>query len=244
MTVNTGKIGLEDLKMKKGIKSDLHIHSNYSDGKFSIEQIVDYYGQRNYGAIAITDHLCERTNLIGKLSHQLKYSLSGETFEQYMEEISIQSVRALEQYNMLLIPGFEITKNSFANHRSAHMLILGVTQFIDPELSVEQILQTAKSAGAFTIAAHPFPTGELEFQTFYLWSQRNELKKYIDAWEMNSRKTISQEVLNSGLPLIANSDFHHQKHFHSWKTKVYSELNQDELFDSIKKQEIDFFIEV
>ncbi len=229
--------------MLQAIKCDLHIHSNFSDGKHSIKEIVDLYGKKGFGAIAITDHLCERKNLIGRFSHGLNYSLSIVTFKPYMDEIENQARRALSEYGMLVIPGFEITKNSFTNHRSAHILVLGTREYIDPEQSVESILIKAKKLGALTIAAHPFDTGAIEFQTFHLWSKRFALNELIDVWEVNCRKNISSVVLNSGLRLIANSDFHHLKHFSSWKTKIYSEPKIDAIFNSIKAQKIDFFFD-
>ncbi|NJM10303.1 MAG: PHP domain-containing protein, partial [Bdellovibrionaceae bacterium] len=36
--------------------ADLHVHSNFSDGHLSISELVDFYGQRGFGAIAVTDH--------------------------------------------------------------------------------------------------------------------------------------------------------------------------------------------
>ena len=229
--------------MKVNIKCDLHMHSQFSDGKLTIKELVDYFGSRGYGAIAITDHLCEKNNLVGKVSHGLQLTLSEETFSIYMETIKEEAARAFAEYQMLLIPGFEITKNSFSNHRSAHILILGIEKFINPELSVEEILTCAKSYGALTVAAHPFHTGDLEFQTFHLWAKRHELAHLVDAWEVNYRLKISSEVLQSRLPLIANSDFHHFGHFKSWKTKVYTEKNQENLFRSIRNQSLDFFVE-
>jgi predicted metal-dependent phosphoesterase TrpH len=209
----------------------------------SIAEVVDLYGRQGFGAIAITDHLCEKNNLIGKVSHGLSYSLSKEIFTEYMNTIRVEAARAKAQYDMLVIPGFEITKNSFINHRSAHILILGIEEYISPELDVDQILITAKSMGALTIAAHPFHTGEFEFQTLHLWSRREELKHLIDVWEMNYRKKIYPEVLNSGLPVIANSDMHHLGHFNSWKNKIYAEKNQQSLFEAIRLQKIDFFLD-
>ncbi len=225
------------------MKCDLHIHSQFSDGKLSIPEIVDLYGQNGFGAIAVTDHLCEQKNLIGKVSHSMKYSLCEETFDDYLEVLQEERKRAWVDYEMLLIPGFEITKNSFLNHRSAHVLILGVEEFIDPDLPVEEILRRAQGAGGLTIAAHPFHTGGFEFQTFHLWSRRNEYKDLIDAWEINCRKTVCKDVLQSGLRLIANSDFHHELHFSSWKTKIYSEKTQTGIFQAIRQQKLDFFLD-
>ncbi|MFZ7119754.1 MAG: PHP domain-containing protein [Eubacteriaceae bacterium] len=36
--------------------ADLHIHSNYSDGKLSVEQIINYANDLNLKSISITDH--------------------------------------------------------------------------------------------------------------------------------------------------------------------------------------------
>ena len=225
------------------LKCDLHIHSNYSDGRLSISEIVDLYGGRGFGAIAITDHLCERRNIIGRISHRFNYSLSRKNFSQYMDEIEKEGERAWNKFGMLVIPGFEITKNTFDNHRSAHILVLGSRRYINPELPVEKILERAKENGGFTVAAHPFHTGEFEFQTFHLWSRRDQLCETIDAWEVNSRQKISDAVLKSGLPLIANSDFHHHGHFKSWRTKVYSKKEQSKIFESIRAQRLDFFMD-
>lgn len=229
--------------MKSILKCDLHIHSQFSDGKLSVRQIVDLYGMRGFGAIAITDHLCEKENLVGKVSHGLNYSLSEDSFKVYMETLKSEAERAWVEYKMLLIPGYEITKNSFINHRSAHILVLGIDSYIQPDLSVDEILNEAKARGALTIAAHPFYTGDFEFQTFQLWSRKEELKNKIDLWEVNYRKNICAEVLHSGLPLIASSDFHNMNHINSWKTKVYSEKNKEGLFEALRQQKIDFFLD-
>ena len=55
---------------------------------------------------------------------------------------------------MLVLPGYEITKNSIYNHRSAHVLILGIADWIDPNLEIIEILKQAREKKALTIAAH------------------------------------------------------------------------------------------
>jgi len=194
--------------MKESLKCDFHIHTQYSDGRLTIQQVVDLYGSKGFGAIAITDHICEERNIIGRVSHSLNYSLSKENFSTYIQEIKHEALRAWEQYKMLVIPGFEITKNSFVNHRSAHILVLGVEEWIDPELDVEEILVWAKRQGGLTIAAHPLSTGEFEFQTYHLWGRRHEIGHLIDAWEMNSR----QKVTSSHICKKSYTSFGHSIH--------------------------------
>jgi processive 1,2-diacylglycerol beta-glucosyltransferase len=55
---------------------DFHIHTNYSDGKLSVPEIVDFYGERGFDCICITDHLADPKRLIGKLSELANITLA------------------------------------------------------------------------------------------------------------------------------------------------------------------------
>src|SRR6185437_6647783 len=46
---------------------DFHIHTNYSDGKLSVPEVVDFYGRLGFDCICVTDHLADPRRLIGKL---------------------------------------------------------------------------------------------------------------------------------------------------------------------------------
>ncbi len=65
--------------------ADLHIHSTFSDGKMTIPQIVDFYGSRGFGCIAVTDHVCEDKTFLGKAASYLNLTLTPATFPLYME---------------------------------------------------------------------------------------------------------------------------------------------------------------
>jgi len=45
---------------------DLHLHTTYSDGRWSAEQLLDHLTQKGFGLIAVTDH--DRVDTVG--SHQ------------------------------------------------------------------------------------------------------------------------------------------------------------------------------
>src|ERR1700744_1190961 len=102
--------------------ADLHMHSTFSDGRMTIPELVDFFGSRGFGAIAITDHLCENASFLGKAANYLKRTLNEATFPLYMAILESEGKRAWEQYRMVVIPGYELTKNSVSNHRSAHIL--------------------------------------------------------------------------------------------------------------------------
>ncbi len=220
--------------------SDLHIHSTYSDGKLTIPEIVDFYGSRGFKIIAITDHLCEEETFLGKASNVLKKTLTQETFQDYLAEIEVEAARSLLQYGMMVIPGVELTKNTLSFHRSAHILALGIKEYIKADGTIVDLIKEIKNQGALAIAAHPVSTRMIEYQTYHLWNQRSELKDLFDAWEVASGPHIFKEVMESGLPMIANSDFHHPKHIRSWKTLIRCELDFESVKSAIKNQELHF----
>lgn len=220
--------------------TDFHIHSNFSDGKHSIAQIVDFYGRRGFGAIAITDHLCETRTFLGVGAAYLNRTLTPENFPRYLEKIREEGERAQCLYGMKVIPGFEITKNYLSNHRSAHILALGVSDFVSADDSIETILKKIQEQGAISIAAHPVSTRKMEKQTYHLWQRREELSLYVDAWEVASGPHLFSEVQESGLPMIANSDLHRFAQMSSWKTCFEGERNVGSILERIKKQKLSF----
>ena len=58
---------------------DFHIHTNYSDGKLSVPEIIDFYGERGFDCICITDHLGRPETLAGKLSELANLTLGAGT---------------------------------------------------------------------------------------------------------------------------------------------------------------------
>jgi 3',5'-nucleoside bisphosphate phosphatase len=218
--------------------ADFHTHSNFSDGSLSIPELVDHFGQRKVEILCVTDHLCESKSIIGKAAAYLNRTLTVESFPEYMAVLKLEKERAMRQYGMLLMGGVEITKNSWTNQRSAHMLVIGLDRFISPNLSFENICIEARKQGAVTVAAHPVHTGKNERQTFHLWDQRQHLSKYIDRWEVAAGKIWFHEVESSGLPMIANSDFHRPGMFESWKTLIDTKLDDDSVLESIRQGEL------
>lgn len=220
--------------------ADLHIHSTFSDGKLSIPEIVDYYGERGFKIIAITDHVCEEKTFLGVASNYLKKTLTRQTFQEYLKTIEVEGRRAFEKYKMLVIPGVELTKNYISFSRSSHILALGISEYINADGTIIEMIGKIHSQGGLAIAAHPVSTKKLEHQTYHLWDNRKELADHFDAWEVASGPHLFQEVLDSGLPIIANSDFHYPKHINSWKTLIDCELNFESLKEAVKEQNLKF----
>lgn len=201
---------------------------------------MNFYGQQGFGAIAITDHLCEKKSFLGKAASYLNKTLTEDSFPQYIEDIQKAAEYAKKRYGMLVLPGFELTKNSLKHHRSAHLLALNVTNWISADLDIFEMCRQIREAGGFAVAAHPLSVGSKKPDKNFLWDLRYELASYVDAWEVTNTGKILSEVLQSKLPKIATSDLHKASQINSWKTFVDSELHPEALVDSLRKQKISF----
>lgn len=219
---------------------DFHLHSNFSDGDLTIPQLVDLMGQNGIGAIAITDHLCEEKTFLGKAARFLDKTLTKKTFPDYMALIKSEAQRAWKQYRMVVIPGVEITKNSFSHKNSAHILALDIHEYINPDKPLREILLNIKSQGGLAVAAHPVNTGKSEHQTRLLWNQQKELGDLIDLWEVSSGPRLFPEVQKSQLRKVANSDLHRAEQIRSWKTSFYCEKNVESIKAALLQQNIEF----
>lgn len=220
--------------------ADFHVHSEFSDGKLKIPDVIDLYGKRGFGAIAITDHLCEDQTLLGKASAYLGCSLTESSFPIYMSILKSEAERAWDQYRMVVIPGVELTKNSISNHRSAHIVGIGIHDYIHAGADVADLARSIRNQGGLSIAAHPVWTRKMEKQTYHLWNRRRELESVFDAWEVASGPFIFDEVAKTKLPKIASSDLHVARQLNSWKTVLNCERHPEAILNAIRKQKLSF----
>lgn len=108
-------------------QADLHIHSNFSDAKPSIEEILEYVEKKtDLNVIAITDH---------------------DTIE---GALKAQKIVKEKDYRFEVIVGEEIST------LEGHVLGLFLKKVIKSGLSVEETLRLIKEQNGVTIAPHPF----------------------------------------------------------------------------------------
>ncbi|HMK59551.1 MAG TPA: PHP domain-containing protein [Dissulfurispiraceae bacterium] len=213
---------------------DFHIHTTYSDGSMELKKVVDLYGQAGFDAIAITDHVANKDSSIGKLAHRFRYTVTRESFPEYMAEITQEGERALDKYGMLVIPGIEISKNYVSSDRSAHFLLLDLSDFVSACWDYEKIFLEAKRQKALIVACHPHTMSDMSKDTYYLWNNKDKYAKYIDAWEIANRDDVFNVVSLKKYPYIANSDFHKARHLYSWKTLLNCSKHVDDIKQCIK----------
>jgi predicted metal-dependent phosphoesterase TrpH len=155
-------------------KADFHIHSNYSDGKPGIEEIIQYVEEKtDLDIIAITDH---------------------DTIE--------GAVRAREivengKYRFDLIVGEEISTTN------GHILGLFLSEKIEPGQSVEATIREIHRQSGIAIATHPFIHVKYDHEKMYTMDGIGAGKLYenrfiLDGVEIvNATPTLTDENLGA-----------------------------------------------
>ncbi len=107
-------------------RADLHMHSTYSDGIGTIQQVLDYAQERtNLDVVALTDH------------------------DVIEGALRAREIWARGNYRFDFIVGEEVST------RSGHLLALFVEKRIPPRLSMEESIDLIHAQGGLAVVAHP-----------------------------------------------------------------------------------------
>jgi predicted metal-dependent phosphoesterase TrpH len=221
---------------------DFHVHTQWSDGRLSIREVVDLYGKTGrFDVIAITDHILMKRDLLARAGRLMtlgrrEFSVTEERFAAYMEDIANEGKRAKKLYGMLVIPGAEITQNHIRSKKNSHIVALNIREHISADQTAEEILNEIRRQDALSIACHPHhrTTTRMEIGTCYLWDHRKRLANLVDVWEAANRDDLFSVTSLKHYPYIANSDFHKPKHLYSWKTLLRCEKNWEAIARTLR----------
>ena len=217
---------------------DFHIHTNYSDGKLTVPEVVDFYGRLGFDCICITDHLADPRRLIGKLARLSNMTVSETQLTEYFAVIERERRRAWRKYGMLVMTGIEFNKDGYTQKTSAHLLGIDLKAPIDSTLDLPETIAQIHAQGGLAIASHPhIMKSEWGKNTLHLWENQDTYAPLIDAWEIANRNNIFDCVGMKALPFLANSDFHKPKHIYSWKTLLYCEKTPESIKECIRRNE-------
>lgn len=195
--------------------SELHAHSTWSDGAFSVPALVDLYGTQGFDVLCLTDHVHAANDVCAESG------LPPERFDDYLAEIEREAERALADYSLLVLPGVELTVNDPDLDRAAHALAIGLRSWASLEDGLERALLQARHAGAALVAAHPTGPSAPETQrgaTRRFWTELDELGALVDRFELINRHDVYGWVAEARLPAVATGDFHRFEHLFTWKT--------------------------
>lgn len=108
------------------LRAELHVHSTFSDGRDTVRTLLLSAVEKSIDVVSITDH----------------DSIQG----------SLEAMDLVEEENLPLhiIPGVEITTSS------GHLLAYGITEDIEPRMTMDETCKAVRELGGVCFLAHPF----------------------------------------------------------------------------------------
>jgi 3',5'-nucleoside bisphosphate phosphatase len=178
--------------------------------------------------LCITDHVASGDDpyLLGR-----GRSLDETTWDAYVETIFDEGERARALYDLLVIPGAELTQNHADPDESAHALALGLSEYVAMDDGLPPALTAARRNGAVLVAAHPHGNDVEANASPARFTRRfcrdfDRLRPLVDRFELYSRSMLFAWVAERGLPSVATGDFHVDAHLASWKTLILCEKHE------------------
>lgn len=204
---------LPKLVEQQDIQGDLHVHTRWSDGSNTIEQMVEAARMRGYRYMAICDH-----------THHLKiaHGLSEHDLRKQMAEISHLNEN-LTDFRILTGSEVDIRRDgtldiSHGLLRQLDIVVASIHQRfkLDREQMTRRIVRAIET-GLVDILAHP--TGRLinqrdpydvdlerVFQAAATYSVALEINSYPDRLDLND--TYARLAKEKGIKLVINTDAH------------------------------------
>jgi predicted metal-dependent phosphoesterase TrpH len=188
---------------------ELHAHTTWSDGSLPVAEVVDLYGRAGFDVLAVTDHTLP--------GHHVQES----DFGRYLADLEREAERARREYDLLLVPGLELTYEHDDPRQAGHAVAIGLTEFVGVGDGLDQGLRAARAHGAAVLAAHPYRLTEARRsvrRTAAFASDPERWTPLVDRFELFNRETLFPWVAAAGLPGVACGDFHLLEHLTGWKT--------------------------
>ena len=199
---------------------ELHAHTRWSDGALTVPEVVDLYGRNGFDVLCITDHV-NRTNDPWLPAETPARGVTAANHDDYLAELDAQAERAMRDYDLLLLPGIELTYNDLDPYLAAHAVAVGCREFVGVDDGIDAALANARGKGAALVAAHPYRArrGAVPSRLTLRWSRDwRHLSGLVDRWELFNRHDLYGWTAERGLPAVASGDFHRPEHLHGWKT--------------------------
>src|SRR5215470_371551 len=114
---------------------ELHAHTRWSDGALTVPELVDLYGANGFDVLTVTDHVVRRDS-----PDDLPYGVHPGNHADYLAEIAAQAERARHDYDLLVLPGLELTYDDSDPLQAAHAVAVGVLDFVGLDDGIDAAL--------------------------------------------------------------------------------------------------------
>lgn len=155
--------------------------------------------------------------------------IRADVHARYLREIEREAARARVQYDLLVLPGIELTYNDLDPDAAAHAVAVGLHSFVSVDAGIAAAIEAARDAGAALIAAHPYddePSSSPSRLTRG-FAVDARLRSLVHRFELFNRATLFGWVAREGLPAVACGDFHRLDHLSGWKTLLPCAKDED-----------------
>lgn len=127
------------------VEVDLHIHSSFSDGKYSIEKVIQLAADKNLKIISITDHdTIDGVELANQISE--KYGIKNISGVEVSSEIDGQEIHILGYFIDINNPDLKYYLQQFKTERlNRAERILSNLKKLGVHLTIEEVLQFSES---------------------------------------------------------------------------------------------------
>ena len=214
--------------MERALLSELHTHTLWSDGELGLRELVDLYGRNGFDVLCVTDHVI-RSDDPWRVPESCVHE-GG--FASYLAAIDAEAERARALYDLLVLPGVELTHNHLDPDLAAHAVAVGLREFVSPDVGLVGSLLAAREAGAALVGAHPHgpdrdPVPARTTRRF--WREWQSLSPLLHLAELFNGADVYSWVAGCGVPAIASGDTHRREQVSSWKTLLPCGKDEEEI---------------
>jgi predicted metal-dependent phosphoesterase TrpH len=214
---------------------ELHAHTTWSDGRLTPRELCDLYGRSGFDVLAITDH----TTAGGHVQEAC--------FGPYLDEVEREAERARRLYDLLVLPGLELTYEDPDPRLGAHAVAIGLRSFVGVAGGIEEALRATRAHGAALVAAHPYELEEAWISvrpTAAFASDPGRWAPLVDRFELFNRHTLFAWVAEAGLPAVATGDFHELAHLATWKTLLPCAKSERAVIDYLRSRRPAYLVQL
>src|SRR3978361_336745 len=116
--------------------SEMHAHTTWSDGSLSLPELVDVYGNAGFDVLCVTDH-----SVAGRTAID---NVHAGNYDDYLAAITAEAERARDAYDLLVIPGLELTFDGDSPEASAHGVAIGLREHVGLDDGIDEALIDAR----------------------------------------------------------------------------------------------------
>jgi predicted metal-dependent phosphoesterase TrpH len=206
--------------------AELHAHTTWSDGDYSVRELVDLYGSLGFDVLCVTDHAYRSDD--PRVSGSIRREVDAGRFAAYLREIEVEAARARNRYSLLVVPGLELSYNDLDPTRSAHAVAVGLREHVSLDDGIAAAIERAAAAGAALVGAHPDDGVEAASRSHptLAFVSDAKLAALVHRFELFNRSQLFSWVAKAGHASVAAGDFHRDEHLSGWKTLIPCERSE------------------